>query len=47
MCSCDFCLSFKFIIGFGLGFVLCFSIFYVIYTQDNILFNKIMYNHTL
>ena len=47
MCSCDFCLSFKFIVGFGLGVVICFSIFYVIYTQDNILFNKIMYNHTL
>ncbi len=47
MCSCDFCLSFKFIIGFGIGFVLCFLIFYVIYTEDVILFNKIMYNHTL
>jgi hypothetical protein len=47
MCSCDFCLSFKFIIGFGLGIFLSFSICYIIYTQDKSLFNKIVYNHTL
>ena len=47
MCSCDFCLSFKFIVGFGLGVVICFSILYLIYTQDDSLFGQIMYNHTL
>jgi hypothetical protein len=47
MCSCDFCLSFKFIVGFGLGVVLCFSIFYVIYTQDNGLLINLLRNHTL
>jgi hypothetical protein len=47
MCSCDFCLSFKFMVGFGLGIAVCFSILYVIYTQNNSLFDKIMYNHTL
>ncbi len=44
---CSFCLSFKFIVGFGLGVILCFSAFYIIYTQDKSLFNKIVYNHTL
>jgi hypothetical protein len=47
MCSCDFCLSFKFIVGFGLGAMLCFSICYIIYTQDKSLFDRIVYNHTL
>ena len=47
MCSCNFCLSFKFIVGFGLGLLLSFSICYIIYTQDENLFNKIVYNHTL
>ena len=46
-CSLDFCLSFKFIVGFGLGVTLCFLVFFVIYTQDNSLFVKIMQNHTL
>lgn len=47
MCSCTFCLSFKFIVGFGSGVILCFLVLFVIYTQDNSLFNRIMYNHTL
>lgn len=47
MCSCDFCLSFKFIVGFGLGVLLCFSLFYIIYTQDNSLLVKLLHNHTL
>ena len=47
MCSCDFCLSFKFIVGFGLGILLSFSVCYIIYTEDINLFNKIMYNHTI
>ncbi len=47
MCSCSFFLSFKFIVGFGLGVLISFSICYIIYTQDNRLFNKIVYNHTL
>lgn len=47
MCSCNFCLSFKFIVGFGLGVLLCFSAFYIIYTQDNSLLVKLLHNRTL
>ena len=47
MCSCDFCLSFKFIVGFGLGILLCFSVCYIIYTQDNALLVKLLHNRTL
>ena len=47
MCSCNFCLSFKFIVGFGVGVFLCFLIFYVIYTQDNSLLVKLLHNRTL
>lgn len=47
MCSCSFCLSFKFIVGFGLGVILCFLVFYIIYTQDNSLFVELLQNNTL
>ncbi len=47
MCSCTFCLSFKFIVGFGLGVTLCFLVFFIIYTQDSSLFVKLFQNHTL
>ena len=44
---CSFCLSFKFLFGFGIGTLLSFSICYIIYTQDKSLFDRIVYNHTL
>ena len=44
---CSFFFSFKFLVGFGLGVLLCFSACYIIYTQDKSLFNRIVYNHTL
>jgi len=44
---CSFCLSFKFLFGFGIGILLSFSICYIVYTQDKNLFNRIVYNHTL
>jgi len=40
-------LSFKFIVGFGLGVTLCFLVFYIIYTQDNSLFVELLQNRTL
>jgi len=40
-------LSFKFILGFATGVLLCFSVFYIIYTQDNSLLVKLLHNRTM